>query len=52
MEPLARQSHVEYLQQKVAMEERHRKIQKRKWERHGILEENDSNFDCGEVDRI
>ena len=31
------QSHEEYLQQKAAKEERHRRIQKRKWERRGIF---------------
>ena len=46
----ARKSHEEYLQQNAAMEKRHQNIQKRKWEGCGIVEENDSDFDCGEFD--
>jgi hypothetical protein len=41
----ARQLREEYLRNKAAIEQRHRNIQKRKLERRGIADENDSDFD-------
>ena len=46
----ARQLEEEYLRNKAAMEQRHRNIQKRKLERRGFGDENDSVFDHAESD--
>ena len=46
----ARQLEEEYLRNKAAMEQRHRNIQKRKLERRGFGDENDSLFDHAESD--
>ena len=46
----AQRLHQEYLQQIAAMEERHRNIEKRKLKRRGIVDENDSDFECPELD--
>ena len=46
----ARQLEEEYLRNKAAMEQHHRNIQKRKLERRGFGDENDSVFDHAESD--
>ena len=46
----ARQFEEEYLRNKAGIEQRHRNIQKRKLERRGFGDENDSLFDDAESD--